>query len=60
MKWQKRRGYPLGVLLTETPPFRGGTQELCDAGLIEYVSDDGLVTTYAPTEDYIGYMESLK
>jgi len=29
---------------SETPPFRGGTQELADAGLITFDRDDGLWT----------------
>lgn len=34
---------------TETPIGRGGTQELMDAGLVEYQKDDGLFTTYLLT-----------
>ena len=39
----KHRVYPDSAK-TETPAFRGGTQELADAGLIEYLRDDGLWT----------------
>lgn len=39
------------VLKTETPLGRGGTQELMDAGLIDFRGDDGLFTSYYLTVD---------
>ena len=45
VKWK-----PGAKLKTETPPFRGGTQELCDLEVIEFVRDTGLETVYRLTE----------
>lgn len=44
---RRRKG---NFVVTETPLYRGGLQELCDEQLIDFVREDGLKTCYELTK----------
>jgi hypothetical protein len=45
---------------TETPPFRGGTQELADSLLLMYKSCNGLRTSYMLTQLGVDTLTALR